>query len=190
MSLAVKEIDLFAASFSNLEKNSIEVWIAAPEPVMSEIEVLLEEYDFYNYKRVTSNFFAELMKSYFTHNEKFIPLSVLTMDVSKERLCEVTKCAEGIQKYVQVFMAKFYKDKQLTKAYSMPKWVTPIQVGATLCNECVAEVLDCEGENISHKNGNYSELTALYWMWKKMWKQYYLIQCHMNRIFMPITNVI
>jgi hypothetical protein len=39
-------------------------------------------------------------------------------------------------------------------------------VGAALCMERVADLLDCDGENISGKNGNYSELTALYWIWK------------------------
>ena len=27
-------------------------------------------------------------------------------------------------------------------------------------------LLDCDGRNISQKNGNYSELTVLYWIWK------------------------
>lgn len=67
---------------------------------------------------------------------------------------------------VQVFMAKFYRDKPLISRHDMPEWVTPIQVGAILCKERVADVVDSDGENISAKNGNYSELTALYWIWK------------------------
>ena len=158
--LAVKEIDKFSAGLSESEKKNLEVWIATPEPVMSEIEVLLDEYGFHNHKRVTSELFAKLMEAYFTDSE-FMPLSGLAA-AAPEHEKEVAACVDN----VQVFMAKFYKDKQLTGTYSIPKWVTPIQVGAALCEERVAEILDCEGENISKKNVNYSELTALYWIWK------------------------
>lgn len=159
--LAVKEIDKFSESLSRSEREKIEVWIATPEPVMPEIEMLLDEYGFCNHKRVTSVLFAELMEAYFTDSEEFTPLAGLPAAASEHEK-EIGDCADN----VQVFMAKFYKDKQLTGTYSIPKWVTPIQVGAALCEERVAEILDCEGENISKKNVNYSELTALYWIWK------------------------
>lgn len=115
---------------------------------------------FCNYRRVTSRFFAELMGAYFADSEEFMPLSVLSKYIPKED--ESVKYSGNIQ----IFMAKFYKDKRLAGTYNIPAWVIPIQVGAALCQERVAEILDCEGENISQKNGNYSELTALYWMWK------------------------
>lgn len=67
---------------------------------------------------------------------------------------------------IQVYMAKFHKDKPLLKEITPPDWVTPIQAGASLTTERVAAALDCEGENISCKNANYCELTVLYWMWK------------------------
>ena len=81
-----------------------------------------------------------------------IPLSALPVGYHKANM--------------HVYMAKFYKDRSLTEAYHMPEWVTPIQVGASLCSERVANILDCDGVNISYKNVNYSELTALYWIWK------------------------
>ena len=42
----------------------------------------------------------------------------------------------------------------------------PIQVGKALSNEDFGYLSDDTGENISAKNKNYSELTALYWAWK------------------------
>jgi hypothetical protein len=63
-------------------------------------------------------------------------------------------------------MAKFFKDKVLNTAFEIPKYVHPLQVGAALCTERVADLIDCQGENISRKNVNYSELTGLYWIWK------------------------
>lgn len=67
---------------------------------------------------------------------------------------------------IQVYMAKFHGDKILKNVRDLPSWVIPIQVGAACTHERIAEILDCSGENISYKNDNYSELTALYWIWK------------------------
>jgi len=65
-----------------------------------------------------------------------------------------------------VFMAKFYKDKLLKNIVNIPAWLIPIQAGAALTGERVADVLDSDGDNISYKNPNYCELTVLYWIWK------------------------
>ncbi len=61
--------------------------------------------------------------------------------------------------------------------------------GAVLSRERVANILDCEGEHISWKNGNYCELTVLYWVWKnrlsKAWaggRDGYYGLCHYRRI--------
>lgn len=42
----------------------------------------------------------------------------------------------------------------------------PVQAGAAGKGPIVGFQRDDEGENISGKNGSYSELTALYWLWK------------------------
>ena len=67
---------------------------------------------------------------------------------------------------IRVFMAKSYKDRPLKNEVDIPKWLIPIQAGAALMEERVADILDSNGENISRKNPNYCELTVLYWMWK------------------------
>lgn len=67
---------------------------------------------------------------------------------------------------MRVFMTKFYKDKPLKNIKELPAWLVPVQAGAALTKERVADVLDCKGENISCKNPNYCELTVLYWIWK------------------------
>lgn len=71
-----------------------------------------------------------------------------------------------LAKEIEVYMAKFYKDKPLKDRFPFPQWLIPIQVGAALTEERIAAVLDNRGDNISHKNANYCELTALYWIWK------------------------
>ena len=151
----VCELKSYAEKVSQEEKKSIEILIATPENVMLEIETLLDAYGFFCHVRLTSSRFAQLMSFYNVKADsqmKYMPLSVLPIGYHKANL--------------QVYMAKFYRDKPLLEAYPMPEWMTSIQVGAALCDERVAEVLDSDGEHISDKNVNYSELTALYWMWK------------------------
>ena len=67
---------------------------------------------------------------------------------------------------LNVFMAQFYRDQVLKNQYERPEWVYPLQVGKALTDTKVAALADDKGENISAKNPNYCELTALYWIWK------------------------
>ena len=55
------------------------------------------------------------------------------------------------------------------KKYNIPKMkgYIPIQVGASL-HENLGYKVDSDGDNISDKNPNYCELTALYYMWKNL----------------------
>lgn len=172
--IPVLELIPFAQNLSDEEKDEIEVLIATPEDVMPEIERNLEMQGLYCHVRITSLRWAELMK-YRACDKKYIPLSALPVGYHKAA--------------VFLFMAKFYKDRVLTGQYIFPEWVIPIQVGAALCSERMADTLDYSGDNISDKNGNYSELTALYWIWKNQLMkgsltentEYYGI-CHYRRI--------
>ena len=176
--IPVYELKAFAEKLSQEEKENIEILIATPENVMPAIEKSLDEYGLFCHVRLTSTRFAQLMSFYNVAGEsemEHIPLSALPVGYHKANM--------------HMYMAKFYKDKPLSEEYHMPEWVTPIQVGTSLCNERVANILDCDGENISDKNINYSELTALYWIWKNRLlhkcmdedKEYYGL-CHYRRI--------
>lgn len=61
------------------------------------------------------------------------------------------------------------------KSYRMPqdKIYLPVQAGRAVSNVCLTEYAgDDTGENISAKNKNYCELTALYWAWKNLEADY------------------
>lgn len=150
--LPVLELEKFADALSDEQKENTEVLIATPENIMPDIEKSLDEHGLYCHVRLTSLRFADIMSYYYIHTKKFLPLTALPVGYNRAE--------------IHMFMAKFYKDKPLTTDCRMPEWITPIQVGAALCEKRVADLLDCDGENISEKNVNYSELTALYWMWK------------------------
>ncbi len=150
--IPVLQIDSFADNLSQEEKDNTEVLIATPENVMGEIEKILESHGLHYFIRMDSLRWAELMGYYHIQDKLFLPLSVLPVGYHKAS--------------VTTYMAKFYKDKPLSGNYDLPAWITPIQVGAALCEERVADILDCRGEGISEKNVNYCELTGLYWIWK------------------------
>lgn len=154
LNVPVLELKSFSKSLTEQEKENIEILIATPENVMPAIEKSLDEHGFFCHVRLTSMRWAELMRYHYACDKEFIPLSAFPVGFHKAN--------------IHVFMVKFYKDKALTNTYDLPEWMTPIQVGASLCKERVADILDCDGENISEKNVNYSELTALYWMWKNL----------------------
>lgn len=67
-----------------------------------------------------------------------------------------------------IYMAKSIYDRPLQSAYVCPAYERPIQVGAALTTERLEPgiLTDNTGENISTKNRQYCELTALYWIWK------------------------
>lgn len=83
---------------------------------------------------------------------------------------------------IEVFQAKCHVDKPLTTSIVMPDYVVPIQVGTAFADKRIAAVQDNVGDNISHKNRNYCELTASYYAWKNS-KADYKGLCHYRRIF-------
>ena len=91
---------------------------------------------------------------------------------------------------IQVFQAKSHMDKPLRGQQSLsgnrssilPRYITPIQVGATLTTQSIENLKDNTGDNISIKNRNYCELTATYYAWKHSQAAYKGI-CHYRRIF-------
>lgn len=71
------------------------------------------------------------------------------------------------------------------KSYWMPdeNIYLPIFVGTNKSDRNFLR--DNEGDNISYKNKNYCELTAIYWAWKnlKLDKYDYIGLCHYRRYF-------
>lgn len=150
--IPVVELESLARLLSAEEKEKLQVLIATPEAVMAEIEENLDIQGLRCHVRLTSSRWSELMGYYYTYQRNYMPLHALPVGFHRADM--------------HVFVARFYRDQPLTEKYDMPKWAIPIQAGAALCEERIADIVDCEGENISAKNGNYSELTALYWVWK------------------------
>lgn len=163
--IPVRELEEFASAYSQSEKDNIRVLIATPENVMEDIEKNLDNYGFYNHICLNSNRWSDMQRNAFIRNKKFIPLEVYPVGTKPSNL--------------YVYKAKFHNDKKLKTQFTDPNYITPIQVGASQTNIRVADILDNLDDNISDKNGNYSELTGLYWIWKnRLINHYYGVSCY------------
>ncbi len=134
------------------ERNDRLILIATPENLHKEIVRDLGRYGFNNYICMNSHREAKLMQKYFETIGEFPSIHGL-------------RCGETPVK-AKVLMSKFYRDTPLVNRYDKPEWVKAIQVGAGLTDARISELMDNTGDNISLKNVNYCELTALYWLWK------------------------
>ncbi|MDD6069222.1 MAG: DUF4422 domain-containing protein [Clostridiales bacterium] len=150
--LPVRELKKFSQGLTQKEKDEIHVLIGTPEDLHLEIVAALEQHGLYHYTCMDSRREAKLMEQYFVRKQIFS--SVHALKPGKEAA------------HLQVFMAKFHKDKPLKNEHKIPDWLCSLQVGAGLTEKRVAEFRDNIGDNISCKNVNYCELTALYWIWK------------------------
>lgn len=150
--LPVRELAEFISGMTQEEKNHIQVLIATPENVMEAIEKSLDEAGLYCHVRIDSRRWAQMQELAFVKTGEYMPL--------------VAYPAGYHQPLIHVYKMVHHKDKSLSSDYADPDYMISLQVGATNAEERVAVEADNVGYNISDKNGNYSELTGLYWIWK------------------------
>ena len=85
---------------------------------------------------------------------------------AEEELLKMETAPEAAGKTIQVYSVCCHLDGALQENLSRYAWETPIQAGGALSEKRICRVCDDVGKNISHKNRQYCELTALYWIWK------------------------
>lgn len=155
------EIDKIpVVSLEEFEQRDATVLIATPENHHSTIMAELKKRGFSNYICMDSQREAALMEQYYETIQGFPTL----------KSCIREPGGEPWEGSLKVCMTKFHKDTPLKNPYEQPGWVYPVQAGAALTDRRITDLLDNQGDHISEKNGNYSELTVMYWMWKNSGK--------------------
>lgn len=152
LGLPVIEIGILAKSIK--EKENVNVLICTPEDVHPQIRETLEQHGFYKFVCMDSVKESVLMEQYFEKTGKFKSIHSLWAGRKKTS--------------IQVFSARSHNDRELNNQYGKPEWLRDIQVGADLAESRICRYRDNIGENISYKNVNYCELTALYWVWRNL----------------------
>lgn len=150
--IPVRELNDFIAGMSQEEKDNIEVLIGTPESVMDAIAKSLDEVCLHNYVKLDSMRWAKLQEMAFIKSGRYVPLASYPYGVHMPD--------------IKIFKMVHHKDKELRTKYDDPQYITRLQVGAAFADRTVAELQDNIQDNISDRNGNYSELTGLYWFWK------------------------
>lgn len=79
---------------------------------------------------------------------------------------------EELENEFHVYVVHSIWDKPLKEKAILHNFEIPIQVGASLTDIKMFPIRDNLGENISGKNTQYCELTALYWIWKNDTSKY------------------
>ncbi len=77
-----------------------------------------------------------------------------------------TGLEDALNRDLHIYIVHSIADKTLKEQIPIQSFEIPIQVGAALTDKKLFSVNDSKGENISEKNPQYCELTALYWIWK------------------------
>ncbi|MEE1010326.1 MAG: DUF4422 domain-containing protein [Agathobacter sp.] len=150
--ILVYKLSDFASEMTLEEKENVLVLIATPENAMEEIEENLDLVKMRNHVRIDAVRWAKMQELRFTKNGEFNSINTYPVG-SKMPLLNIYKVIH-------------HKDKSLQMNFSNPNYMTSLQVGAANTDIRVGELTDDLNDNISLKNGNYSELTGLYWIWK------------------------
>ena len=136
-------------------KGDIRIVVAMPENHHGAIMERLLERNMKGCVYIDSRKEAALMRRYYERIRRFLPLSSRPRNERKEGDASL-----------HVYMAESDRDVPLKRPWKLPEWIRPVQAGAALTGISISDLKDNTGNHISEKNGNYSELTVLYWIWK------------------------
>ena len=169
------------------------------EKLDSRINVSKKEYDEYGFFHLVIDeiyqwrFYYTRLKSQVRVKEEFFPRDRL-LEAYEESYGTYLPLSEAIKdvkpetdKRIKIFRALGAFDKAPLKLQPQ-SFVIDIQLGAALTDERICDLADNTGENISELNMDFSECTALYWIWKNVTDADYVGLFHYAR-YIDVTEV-
>ena len=132
--------------------------VGVTELLQQEINATLQKKGYQHIINLTQHEEHLLMSAYFESIGKF-PLLLRGKSGESEELA--------------LYEVKSYCDKPLMYPPNLQSFEYSIQAGAALTEDHIASILDHTGYSISHKNKQYCEMSATYWVWKNtdhQWK--------------------
>lgn len=162
---SIQEVPVYKLCDSSLFNLELPVFIATKGIYHADIQKELLQIGFHEIIPVTVDVDNWLRNAYV--EKYFMSENRSFQKLDKIQLSDSCKHLSGNLK-VCIYMAKSIYDKPLQSSYVSPAYERAIQVGAALTTERLEPgiLTDCEGDNISSRNRQYCELTALYWIWK------------------------
>lgn len=159
------------------------ILIAAVDKNLKPIQDILRSHGYLDTIPLTfhSDLWEQFREYYFREykRRRCQPYLVLEDELQKTESNTVSADCES---RTHIYAVKSHVDQKLREDISRYAWEIPIQAGTALTTKRVCEVCDNIGDNISEKNREYCELTALYWIWKNDVSDYVGL-CHYRRHF-------
>lgn len=144
------------------------VIVAVTELLQAEIAANLEVHGFQNTFFLTQHEEHRLLSAYFSKLGKFpVALKTALVDETPD---------------LMMYMVKNHQDKPLRNPPVIGNFERTIQAGAAISDKRIAEYFDDTGDNISEKNKQYCEMSALYWIWKNTYHSWTGIEHYRRRL--------
>ena len=171
---SVSEIfDIPVVSFSDAQFDSEKlIVVAVLEKYRDEILELLNTHGLNNTIALTfeSDLWCEVRK--YSFEDALYQQLVAEMKMVGDLSASASDSGGYNEDAFKVFVVRSHVDKPVQENFEQRIWEQNIQVGAALTDKQISIVTDATGENISAKNRQYCELTALYWIWKNTRMEY------------------